>query len=192
MLEAFARAPLWRHGLNYPHSTGHGIGAGVSAKEGPFCVSGGAEHIDDIQNSPTKLWRYLAPVESGHYLSGGTGVYRSSKFGISLRSNFLARAASFVHTEATSMQSFLRFRCMTPIPFCRTLIEMGMLNAEARCWIDDYHLWCRSEVDETDLRKAGQACLGDAFAVNDDSRTAFSWFWRETQLINTPTSSSDI
>lgn len=35
MLDSFARMPLWKHGLNYRHGTGHGVGAALNVHEGP-------------------------------------------------------------------------------------------------------------------------------------------------------------
>ena len=34
-LDAFARAPLWRAGLDYDHGTGHGVGSYLGVHEGP-------------------------------------------------------------------------------------------------------------------------------------------------------------
>ena len=33
-LDSFARASLWQVGLNYPHGTGHGVGAFLNVHEG--------------------------------------------------------------------------------------------------------------------------------------------------------------
>ena len=33
-LDAFARLPLWKAGLNYRHGTGHGVGAFLNVHEG--------------------------------------------------------------------------------------------------------------------------------------------------------------
>lgn len=35
VLDAFARMPLWKYGLNYRHGTGHGVGAALNVHEGP-------------------------------------------------------------------------------------------------------------------------------------------------------------
>jgi len=34
-LDAMARVPLWSHGLDYNHGTGHGVGAFLNVHEGP-------------------------------------------------------------------------------------------------------------------------------------------------------------
>lgn len=33
VIEAFARQPLWKDGLNYRHGTGHGVGAALNVHE---------------------------------------------------------------------------------------------------------------------------------------------------------------
>src|SRR5664279_1642959 len=39
MLDAIARAPLWQHGLDYGHGTGHGVGYFLNVHEGPQTIS---------------------------------------------------------------------------------------------------------------------------------------------------------
>ena len=39
MLDAIARAPLWEHGLDYGHGTGHGVGYFLNVHEGPQSIS---------------------------------------------------------------------------------------------------------------------------------------------------------
>lgn len=36
MLDSFARASLWRTGLDYLHGTGHGVGSFLNVHEGEF------------------------------------------------------------------------------------------------------------------------------------------------------------
>lgn len=35
LIDAFARRYLWEAGLDYPHGTGHGVGAALNVHEGP-------------------------------------------------------------------------------------------------------------------------------------------------------------
>lgn len=35
-IDAFARMPLWKAGLNYRHGTGHGVGAFLNVHEGEY------------------------------------------------------------------------------------------------------------------------------------------------------------
>ena len=39
MLDALARAPLWEHGMDYGHGTGHGVGYFLNVHEGPQSIS---------------------------------------------------------------------------------------------------------------------------------------------------------
>ena len=50
MLDAIARAPLWEHGLDYGHGTGHGVGYFLNVHEGPQSISQGA--------CPSRPWRW--------------------------------------------------------------------------------------------------------------------------------------
>ena len=50
MLDAIARAPLWEHGLDYGHGTGHGVGYFLNVHEGP------QTHLRGRR--PSRRWRW--------------------------------------------------------------------------------------------------------------------------------------
>ncbi len=50
MLDAIARAPLWEHGLDFGHGTGHGVGYFLNVHEGPQSISQG--------RCPSRTWRW--------------------------------------------------------------------------------------------------------------------------------------
>ena len=72
-IDALARLPLWRAGLDFDHGTGHGVGSFLSVHEGPARISklGGA------------------PLEAGMILSNEPGYYKTGQYGIRIE-NLLA------------------------------------------------------------------------------------------------------
>ena len=65
-IDAAARLALWRHGLDYDHGTGHGVGAFLGVHEGPQSLSR----------------RGLEPLLPGMIVSIEPGCYREGAFGI--------------------------------------------------------------------------------------------------------------
>ena len=118
-IDALARAPLWRAGLDYDHGTGHGVGSYLSVHEGPAGISRAAR--------PVKL----AP---GMILSNEPGFYQPGAYGIRLENLLLVRPGAL-----SSPRRFLCFETLTLAPFDRALIEPALLDAAEIAWLDDYH-----------------------------------------------------
>ena len=114
-LDAIARTPLWRAGLNYDHGTGHGVGHYLSVHEGPARIS-------IVPNT--------IPLLPGMVLSNEPGYYRAGAFGIRLENLITVRQDT---------GGFLKFETLTLAPFDRRLIVSALLNAEERDWLDAYH-----------------------------------------------------
>lgn len=120
MLDALARAPLWREGLDYGHGTGHGVGAFLNVHEGPQRIS----------------WR--APVHpdggmgAGMVTSVEPGIYRPGEWGV--------RIENLVHARvADGLPGFLEFETLTLCPIDVRCLSMTMLDGEERNWLDEYH-----------------------------------------------------
>jgi Xaa-Pro aminopeptidase len=116
-LDALARLPLWRAGLDYDHGTGHGIGSFLAVHEGPCSIS---------PRSPP------VPLEPGMILSDEPGYYRPGGFGIRAENLLLVG-------EHTPDGRFLAFETLTLAPFDRRLIATALLSPDERDWIDRYH-----------------------------------------------------
>jgi Xaa-Pro aminopeptidase len=125
-IDAFARAALWRAGLDFDHGTGHGVGSYLSVHEGPASIS-----------------PYLRPavLEEGMIMSNEPGFYLPGAYGIRLENLVLVQKA-----EIASEKPFLRFETLTLAPFDRTLIEPALLSGEETAWLDDYHARVLREV----------------------------------------------
>jgi Xaa-Pro aminopeptidase len=126
-LDAFARAALWRIGLDFDHGTGHGVGSYLSVHEGPVSISRNGR---------------LVPIAPGMILSNEPGYYLPGGFGIRLENLLLVQKADL--QEAT--RPFLCFETLTLAPFDRRLIDTAMLTAAERAWMDAYHARVAAEV----------------------------------------------
>lgn len=119
-LDALARLPLWKEGVNFGHGTGHGVGHYLSVHEGPQSIR--------MDHNPTTL-------KPGMVTSDEPGIYRTGKHGIRVE-NLLLTVASDIDSE---FGEFLHFEPLTLVPYERELIDVAMLTDEERRQIDLYH-----------------------------------------------------
>lgn len=119
-LDAFARAELWRAGLDYDHGTGHGVGAYLSVHEGPVSISRAARPV---------------ALAEGMILSDEPGYYLPGAYGIRMENLLLVQKAPFEGAK----KKFLRFETLTLAPFDRALVEPALLPRESLDWLNGYH-----------------------------------------------------
>ncbi len=125
-LDSLARLPLWQAGLDYDHGTGHGVGSYLSVHEGPCRIAPAASPV---------------PIEAGMILSDEPGYYLPGAYGMRIENLLLARDA------ATSGDAgYLEFETLTLAPYDRRLIDVALLTAPERAWIDAYHARVLGEV----------------------------------------------
>ena len=120
-LDPLARQALWTAGQDYDHGTGHGVGTYLSVHEGPQGISRRSE----------------VALEPGMILSNEPGYYRTGSFGIRTENLLVVREAPPLAGADT--REMLSFQTLTFVPIDRRLIDVGMLNADQRTWIDAYH-----------------------------------------------------
>ncbi len=144
-LDAFARAALWRAGLDYDHGTGHGVGSYLSVHEGPVSLSRAAKPV---------------PIAAGLILSNEPGYYAPGAYGIRLENLLLVQPADLPEAN----KPFLRFETLTLAPFDRRLIERDLLTAEETAWLDSYHARVADEIGKR-LDPAARAWLVAACAA---------------------------
>ncbi|MEM9582724.1 MAG: aminopeptidase P family protein [Pseudomonadota bacterium] len=118
-LDALARAPLWRHGFDFNHGTGHGVGVYLSVHEGPQRLS----RVSEVALKP------------GMILSNEPGYYREDAFGIRIENLIVVEAAPALGDNRDQLQ----FETLTWVPIDRRLIVTDMLSPAERTWIDSYH-----------------------------------------------------
>ncbi len=120
-LDPLARRALWSAGLDYDHGTGHGVGSYLGVHEGPQSLSR-KSHVS------------LAP---GMIVSNEPGYYRAGEFGIRIENLVVVeKAAALKGGDARDM---LKFETLTLVPIARNLIDIALLTAAERMWINAYH-----------------------------------------------------
>ena len=119
-LDALARFPLWQHGKNYGHGTGHGIGYFLNVHEGPQGIS------------PNPALDF--PLKEGMLQSNEPGFYPEGKYGVRLENLVLV----VPHIE-TEYGKFLQFESLTLFPMEKKLIDLDLLTDEEKGWLNRYH-----------------------------------------------------
>ena len=124
-LDSFARQFLWSAGLDYAHGTGHGVGSFLAVHEGPQRISpvGSSQPGGD------------EPLKAGMILSNEPGYYKTGEYGIRVENLVLVVPVEVPGAEKKT----LGFETLTFAPLDQALIDVAMLSAEERRWVDDYH-----------------------------------------------------
>lgn len=118
-LDALARQPMWREGMNFMHGTGHGVGSYLNVHEGPHQIR--------------MEWR-PAPLLAGMTVTDEPGIYMEGKFGVRIENTLLVTPY-----KETEFGSFLQFESLTLAPIDTTPILMDMLLEEEKAWLNAYH-----------------------------------------------------
>lgn len=150
-LDTLARQYLWRHGLEYRHGTGHGIGSYLNVHEGPIGIG-------------TRIQYSEVPLSIGNVLSNEPGYYEDEAFGIRIENVIMVKQVETKHRFGD--KPFLGFEHVTMVPHCRRLIDVGVLTKEEKEFVNAYH---REVWEKTSL-----------FFENDDAKT-LEWLRRETE-----------
>ena len=120
-LDGLARKPLWDHGLDYDHGTGHGVGSYLGVHEGPQRIS----------KSPNSV-----ALQPGMILSNEPGYYKSGEYGIRIENLVLVVPA---RKESKEEPGWYAFETLTMVPYDRELIVPSLLEQHEIEWIDAYH-----------------------------------------------------
>ena len=134
MLDAIARAPLWQHGLDYGHGTGHGVGYFLNVHEGPQSIS---KAIPDATMA----------MEPGMITSIEPGLYRPGKWGIRIENLVLnVPVASAAHDGSNEFGEFLEFETLTLCPIDTRCIDRALLRQDEIDWLNAYHATVRERL----------------------------------------------
>ena len=129
MLDAIARAPLWQHGLDYGHGTGHGVGYFLNVHEGPQSIS---RVVPDAHMA----------MEPGMITSIEPGLYRPGQWGVRIENLVLAVPAAL----DAGFGEFLEFETLTLCPIDLRCIDLALLRADEVDWLNGYHATVRERL----------------------------------------------
>ena len=129
-LDTLARHALWQAGLDYDHGTGHGVGVYLGVHEGPQRIA--------------KAWN-ATPLSPGMIVSNEPGFYKEGAYGIRIENLQYVTPPEAIEGGDRPM---LGFECVTFAPLARDLIDIELLSAEERDWVDDYHLRVVAEIGD--------------------------------------------
>ena len=119
-IDAFARAALWRHGLDFDHGTGHGVGSYLCVHEGPARIS--------------KLG--TVALRPGMILSNEPGYYKPDAYGIRIENLVVVEERD---KPENGDRDILGFRTLALCPMERRVLVPELLTGEERAWLEAYH-----------------------------------------------------
>ena len=125
-LDSFARRSLWDVGLDYDHGTGHGVGTYLSVHEGP-------------QNISKRL--VAQALKPGMIVSNEPGFYKAGEYGIRIENLIVVR-----ELPAATDRKMMEFETITLAPIDLNLVEVSLLTADERAWLNAYHARVREKL----------------------------------------------
>jgi Xaa-Pro aminopeptidase len=118
-VDAITRKPLWEHGRNYGHGTGHGVGYLLNVHEGP--------QVFNPTNNPVA-------IEIGMITSIEPGIYRPGKHGIRIEN-----LVNTIAAESNEFNEFYAFESLTIAPIHTGIIEKELLEQAQIDWLNEYN-----------------------------------------------------
>jgi len=118
-LDAIARMPLWEHGMDYNHGTGHGVGCMLSVHEGPNGFRWQKTARSD-----------RAPLCPGMITSDEPGIYVENEYGV--------RIENLIECVEED-NGFLGFRCLTFAPIDLDAVDAEVLTEKGKERLNRYH-----------------------------------------------------
>ncbi|XP_070568028.1 xaa-Pro aminopeptidase 1-like [Ptychodera flava] len=155
-IDAHARQPLWNHGWDYRHGTGHGIGAMLNVHEGPHRIRIGYREGE-------------APLEYGMFASDEPGYYEDNDFGVRLETVVMVINADTPNNFGD--MKYYTFEPVAFVPFEPKLIKYEMMSLDQLNWLNEYHQKIREKIGPR-LRQKNQ--------------DAYDWMIRQTEAVPVP------
>jgi Xaa-Pro aminopeptidase len=147
MLDAIARAPLWAHGMDFGHGTGHGVGYFLNVHEGPQSIS---KALPDPNMA----------MQPGMITSIEPALYRPKQWGIRIENLVLnvPRTPDVPDAApgAPEHGEYLAFETLTLCPIDTRCIDLTLLRPDEAQWLNGYHADVR--------RRLSPLLSGDALA----------------------------
>lgn len=126
-IDAVARMALWKHGCDFAHGTGHGVGSYLAVHEGPQRIA------------RTGTEKLLA----GMMLSNEPGYYKEGSYGIRIENLVLVTPTEAVEGGDIAMHGF---ETLTLAPIDVRLIRTDLLTRDELHWLDQYHARVLAEI----------------------------------------------
>ena len=157
-LDAIARRALWESGMDYPHSTGHGVGHGLSVHEGPMGIRKFIASSGVPKDVPTRLHKFYTKFSDrsfapGVVLSNEPGCYIAGKFGVRIENIVSVHSVTVEPLvepdeplENEEKVKWYALENFTLVPFCRKLMDVTMLTYEEKAWVNTYYEQIRGVV----------------------------------------------
>ncbi|RYP16259.1 hypothetical protein DL765_005227 [Monosporascus sp. GIB2] len=149
-LDSLARQHLWQQGLDYRHGTGHGVGSYLNVHEGPIGIG-------------TRIQYSEVSLSPGNVISNEPGFYEDGSFGIRIENIIMVREVKTKHSFGD--KPYLGFEHVTMVPYCRRLIDPGLLTDAEKKWLNDYNADIRSKLK----------------GYFESDKVTLTWLERETQ-----------
>ncbi|KAG9311846.1 Creatinase/aminopeptidase [Chiua virens] len=108
----------------YRHGTGHGVGHFLNVHEGP-------------QGIGTRIAYNSTGMKPGMTVSNEPGYYADGKWGIRIESVVIVREVNTPNNFGKN--GYLGFERVTMCPIQTSLIDLSILTAEEKKWLNDYH-----------------------------------------------------
>jgi len=121
-IDSIARMQLWKKGLDYRCSTGHGVGYMLGVHEGPQRLSASCNEVLEVNMTVTDE----------------PGVYMENEYGIRTE-NHLAVMNAF----KTEYGQFLRFEVLNYCPIGTFGLIPELLEKREKEWLNKYNEKCR-------------------------------------------------
>ena len=131
MLDSLARGPLWEHGIDFGHGTGHGVGYFMNVHEGPQSIS---KAVAEPQMA----------MEPGMITSIEPGVYRPGQWGVRIENLVLNIALET--PEKGQFGEMLAFETLTLCPIDTRCLDLALMRADEIDWLNSYHAVVRARL----------------------------------------------
>lgn len=131
MLDVLARGPLWEHGIDFGHGTGHGVGYFMNVHEGPQSIS---KAVAEPQMA----------MEPGMITSIEPGVYRPGQWGVRIENLVLNVARETA--EQGQFGEMLAFETLTLCPIDTRCLDLSLMRPDEIAWLNAYHSQVRERL----------------------------------------------
>ncbi|HBB93647.1 MAG: hypothetical protein A2X22_07105 [Bacteroidetes bacterium GWF2_49_14] len=121
-VDVLSRMALWKHGKNYGHGTGHGVGLFLNVHEGPQTIGASASGYPNVT------------LEPGMVTTIEPAIYKDGEYG--MRTENMTLVVPWIET---GYGTFYGFETLTLVPIDSNLMDISLLAADEIEWINSYH-----------------------------------------------------